>query len=204
MIDVDRNLRTRFTFDGDAASAVWSPDGSRVIFARRKDGLSAYDLFQKPSNGAGGDEPVLVDATSKQVQSVSPDGKYLYFGSDRDGTMNLWRMPMDEHQGTALGAPEPIHRGQFAILPDGRWVAYQSNESGRGSLRRPFPGPGGKWQVSTAGGILPRWRRRKGDLLSVAGRQADGGQRKRTGSRLRRGAASLFEMRPVGLRSTTT
>jgi serine/threonine protein kinase len=157
--DVARGLPTRFTFDSGADShPVWSPDGRTILFASNRKGH--YDIYRRASNGTGDEEPLYADGTDKFPLSWSPDGKFLlYRAVDRQTLGDLWVLPM-------IGAPKPVPflrtaanepLGQFS--PDGRWVAYQSNESQRPEIYiAPFPGPGGKRQISTNLGVYPRWR----------------------------------------------
>ncbi len=158
LYDVARGLRTRFTFGPANYFAVWSPDGSRIVFSSRRKG--AIDLYQKPSSGAGNEELLLEDNLDKYPDSWSPDGRFVLYeslGSSRSS--ELFVLPL-----TGDRKPFPLLQTQFGerdgqISPDGRWVAYRSNESGRNEIYvAPFPGPGGKWQISNAGGIQPRWR----------------------------------------------
>jgi serine/threonine protein kinase len=168
-IDLQRNLRTRFTFDAaDDMSPLWSTDGRDVIFASRKRGR--LDIYKKPASGAGNETELLTDRQNNLYPcSVSPDGKFLLFftGNALSSTSNdLWLLPLD---GTAK--PRVFVQTEFAetypaFSPDGRWVAYTSTESGRGEIYVvPFPGPGGKWQVSQGGGAFARWRGDSAELF---------------------------------------
>jgi Tol biopolymer transport system component len=158
--DVARGLRTRFTFGpSQVFASIWSPDGSRIVFNSRQKG--SFDLYQKASSGAGSEETLLESNVNKYPDSWSPDGKFLLYeslGSNR--TSDLFILPL-----TGDRKSFPLLQTQFGgtedgqISPDGRWVAYGSNESGKNEVYvAPFPGPGGKWQISTAGGTKPRWR----------------------------------------------
>jgi Tol biopolymer transport system component/predicted Ser/Thr protein kinase len=157
--DVARGLRTRFTFGpGNTFASLWSPDGSRIVYNSRRKG--SFDLYQKASSGAGSEETLLEDNLDKYPDSWSPDGKFvLYENQASSRSSNLFILPL-----TGDRKPFPFLQTQFGetdgrISPDGRWVAYRSNESGRNEIYvAPFPGPGGKWQISTAGGYFPRWR----------------------------------------------
>jgi len=163
LYDVARGLRTRFTFDGeDEQSTIWSPDGSWVVFGSRH--KQSLDLYQKASNGVGTEQLLLEDNVgNKYPTSWSPDGRFiLYFtgtSSPRTGA-DLFILPLSGDR-----KPRPFLNTEFNEVaghfsPDGRWVAYYSNESGRYEVYvASFPGPGGKWQISTAGGKSPRWRR---------------------------------------------
>jgi eukaryotic-like serine/threonine-protein kinase len=154
--DIQRGARTQITFDGlNASDPIWSPDGQSIIYSKSND--KSENLNMKPSTGAGS-EQTLYQSTHQMIPtSWSPDGKYLtYFNR---GEYDLWVLPLED-------AAEPIPflqsssvLGSPALSPDGKWIAYDSNESGRSEIYvRPFPGPGGKWQISTAGGTRPRWR----------------------------------------------
>jgi len=163
LYDVARGLRTRFTFDGeDEQGVIWSPDGTSLIFgSRRKQYL---DLYQKASNGVGTEQLLLEDNVgNKYPTSWSPDGRsILYFtGTSTSQTgADLFFLPLsgDRKPVTFLNTQFNEIAGHFS--PDGRWVAYYSNESGRYEVYvASFPGTGGKWQISTAGGKSVRWRR---------------------------------------------
>ena len=154
LYDVARGLRTRFTFGpADELGPIWSPDGSRIVFNSRRKGH--LDLYQKASSGAGTEEVLLEDNLDKYPTSWSPDGRFILYSSFGGPTGNdLFVLPLSGDR-----KPFPFLQTQFneafgQFSPDGRWVAYASNESGRNEVYvAPFPGPGGKWQVSTG------WRR---------------------------------------------
>jgi WD40 repeat protein len=168
--DVVRGLRTRFTFDpADEWTSLWSPDGSRVVFNSRRKGR--LDLYQKASSGAGTEELLTENNLDKYAQSWSPDGRFILYSTSSGGagTNDLFVLPLsgDRKPIPFLTTQFNEYAGQFS--PDGRWVAYTSNESGRTEIFvAPFPAPGGKWQVSTAGGIRARWRRDGAEIYYLA------------------------------------
>jgi eukaryotic-like serine/threonine-protein kinase len=169
LYDVARGLRTRFTFDAaNEAESIWSPDGSRVVFNSNRKGH--YDLFQKASSGAGTEEVLLEDNFEKNPVSWSPDGRSILYRSTGGPTGNdLFVLPLsgDKKPAPFVNTQFMENYGQFS--PDGRWVAYRSDESGRNEIYvAPFPGPGGKWQISTGGGDLPRWRRDGTEIFYLA------------------------------------
>ena len=184
MMDLVRGISTRFTFDsGFDDRPVWSPDGSRVAFqSNRSDHL---DLYQKLSNGGGEDELLLKPNDPVMPLSWSGDGRFLLFGGGTTASdVNISVLPMDAN-GHAAGKPFPFaEKGvgieeRFSPGPQGRplWVAYSSDESGRFEIYvRPFdpnsptgtPPGGGKWQVSTGGGLTPRWNSNGKELFYVA------------------------------------
>jgi eukaryotic-like serine/threonine-protein kinase len=154
---VARNLRTRFTLDReDAVISVWSPDARHVVFNSRRTGH--YDLYQKASNGAGNEDLLFSDEREKAPVSWSPDGQLLLYQAVGGVGLvaDLWVVPLFGDRKARLFL-QSAAGGQFS--PDGRWVVYGSNESGKPEVYvAPFPRPGGKWLISTAGGHAPRWR----------------------------------------------
>jgi Tol biopolymer transport system component/predicted Ser/Thr protein kinase len=158
---------SRFTFgQGNNILTIWSPDGKRVVFASGRKGAS--DLYQKPADGSGREELLLESADTKRPDSWSPDGRFiLYWSAQNNGDLIVLPVTGDRKPYAFLSTPFNEQNGVFS--PDGKWVAYQSNESGRNEIYvRPFPGPGGQWQVSTGGGIMPRWRADGKELYYLA------------------------------------
>jgi len=157
--DVARGLRTRFTFDpATDDDAVWSPDGARVAFVSSRKGR--FDIYLKSFGGSGAEELVFESQVDKFTDGWSRDGRFLVFSAADPKTLfDIWVLPIE-----AGGEPTVFLQTEFVEVnprfsPDGRWIAYQSNESGQFEVYvAPFPGPGRKWQVSLAGGFDPRWR----------------------------------------------
>jgi Tol biopolymer transport system component len=137
-----------------------------VVFASNRKG--ACDLYQKPADGSGSEELLLQSAENKRPNSWSPDGRFiLYSNVQNNGDLMVLPLTGDRKPFPFLSTAFTEMQGVFS--PDGKWVAYQSNESGRNEIYvRPFPGPGGQWQVSTAGGASPRWRADGKELYYVA------------------------------------
>jgi eukaryotic-like serine/threonine-protein kinase len=169
LFDITRGLRTRFTVDpADEFNLVWSPDGNRVVFDASRKGHS--DLYQKASSGAGAEEQLLTDSLDKYPVDWSPDGRFILFliAAPKTG-FDLWVLPLfgDRKPFQFLQTQFNERGGQFSA--DGRWVAYVSDESGKLEVYvAPFPGPGGKWQVSTTGGTQPRYRRDGKEIFYLA------------------------------------
>ncbi len=167
VFDVARGLRTRFTFDpANDVAPIWSPDGSRMVFGSDRKG--PRDLYEKASSGAGAEQLVLGDSATKTAFSWSPDGRFISYSTagTASGGDDVWVWPLGGERKPFPVVQTPAGETYGTFSPDGRWIAYQSSESGRNEVYVvPFPGPGGKWQVSTAGGSYPKWRRDDGKEL---------------------------------------
>jgi serine/threonine protein kinase/Tol biopolymer transport system component len=160
LMDLARGNMTRFTFDPAIdGGPVWSPDGMRIVFFSTRKGSS--NLYVKPSSGAGAEELLLETPNTKFPQDWSKDGRFILYQESDGKTRDLWALPMtatDRKPIVVAKTPFDELNGQFS--PDGRWVAYETNESGQFEIVvQPFPSPTAKWQVSTAGGVQPRWRK---------------------------------------------
>ncbi|MEQ1760969.1 MAG: protein kinase [Vicinamibacterales bacterium] len=160
LLDLVRGGMARLTFDAARdVDPVWSPDGTRVAFSSNRTGT--FDLYMKPSNGSGTEERLVNSPNTKQPQDWSPDGRWLvYYEVHPTSGRDLWVLDMaaTDHAARVV-ANTSSEEVLAAFSPDGRWVAYQTNESGRFEVVvQPFPDTGSKWQVSTGGGVAPRWR----------------------------------------------
>jgi len=157
LLDIAQGLGSAFTVDESSTmNPLWSADGDRIVFASNKNGI--YDLFQKPLDGGGDEQPLLV--TPQEKRPVSSSSDFVLFGvSAGQNNRDLWALPM-----TGDAKPFPVvHTGfdedEGQISPDGRWLAYGSAEAGTHEIYlQPFPGPGEKQRVSAAGGGQVRWR----------------------------------------------
>ncbi len=182
VFDLHRQTRTRLTF-GPASQSypVWSPDGKTIYFLSLPKGIA--HIYAKAADGSGTVRTVLdTGDTSEVPRSVSPDGRYLIYErkAPSDTGYHIWALPLiadgrssDGKSGN--GKPFPIVQSSFdegypAVSPDGKWMAYQSVESGRREVYiTAFPGGGAKWQVSSDGGLVPRWRRDGKELFFLDG-----------------------------------
>ncbi len=160
--DVGLGVRTRLTFpEGIEGPAVWSPDGTDLIFSSDRDGTD--NLYRKRADGSGEIERLTDYPAALFVSDWSSDGRYvLTTRSGPEDTAEGWRAGNDIGYLDLQEDSGEVHQflvTEFAELeaafsPDGRWVAYQSNESGQVQIYiRPFPPAGGKWQVSDSGGL---------------------------------------------------
>jgi len=171
-----RDTLTQLTFDpGEDRAPVWTPDGRRIVFASNRAKAGVSNLYWVNADGTG-DVTRLTDSPETQIPwSWHPSGKFLAFLANRGATGNdlmILSMEGDATRGWTPGKPTvflstPANETAPMFSPDGRWIAYYSNEApGNFDVYvRPFPGPGGRWRVSTAGGAYPRWSTTMHDLL---------------------------------------
>lgn len=172
--DVTRGLRSRFTFTpGIDTNPVWSPDGRSIAYCSNRSGH--YAVYRKSADLSGAEETLYSDAIDSLTDSWSPDGRFLLLHRRDPATLeDLAALPLtSDTSGAALKlAPfvtTPFRELHGKFSPDGRWVAYISNESQRTEIYiSPFPGPCGKQQVSTNGGSQPRWRADGKELFFVS------------------------------------
>jgi eukaryotic-like serine/threonine-protein kinase len=170
LYDLTRDTLTRFTFDGTSNQyPTWTPDGKRIAFRSNKQ-EGTRGIFWKFSDGSGDVERLSIGDTMQTPNSWSPNGQTLAFmapGPTRG--QDIWMLRMSDHKeqpfvetGVVTGAPE--------FSPDGHWLVYVSDESGRREVYvRSYPGPGGKWQISSGGGTEPVWNRNGRELFYRSG-----------------------------------
>ena len=172
--DFTRETLSRLTFaPGTEVYPVWTPDGARIAFGSTRDRTSG--VFWRAADGTGSVEQLTENSSSPTPYAFSPDGQYLVFRERTliDGVLNddLHVLTLDETR-----TSRPLIATEFSelnaeISPDGRWLAYDSNESGRTEVYvRPFPEvDDGRWQVSTAGGSWPVWSADGQTLFFIGG-----------------------------------
>ncbi len=155
MFDVERGVRTRFTFDAaDEVAPIWAPDSASVVFTSNRKGH--FDLYRKAASGIGPETLLLGDDSEKYPTSWLPNGSaLLYWTFDAEGT-RISQASLAGEEAPKVVFDTPVQQGRLS--PDGRWLAYSSAQSGRAEVYVvPFPVASDRWQVSSAGGTLPRW-----------------------------------------------
>jgi eukaryotic-like serine/threonine-protein kinase len=171
VLDIAQRTWSRLTTSGINNRPVWTPDGRRLVYS------SNDDLWWIPADGSGRPESLLVANGNRFAGTVTPDGRGLVFqeaASDRNGIRS---MVFDSAPASRLLIPGTFGESAPALSPDGRWLAYQSDETGQMEVYvRPYPGPGARVSVSLYGGTEPAWAHggrelffRSGDSLMVAG-----------------------------------
>jgi len=160
---------TRLTFDPTVDGfPVWSPDGNSIAFESPRRGT--YDLYVKPADGSAEERPVLEAAGRQWPLDWSKDGRFLLYFDGESNNGDLLALPMlGENRSPIPVVADASNERTGAFSPDGRWLAYDSDQSGRYEVVvQPFPTRSGRWQVSTAGGHLPRWSRDGRELFFLA------------------------------------
>ena len=175
VLDLARGVPSRITFDPTTDNLpIWSPDGRRILWSSRRSGN--FDLHIKAASGTGQDEKLITMGTPNGwATDWSPDGKFVLYQRPGDTTnQDLWIAP----QGTgASGEPQkpfpylasPFNEGNGVFSPDGHWVAYESDESGRPEVYvQAFPLTNQKVRISTGGGTDAVWSKNGGELFYLA------------------------------------
>jgi len=167
--DVARETPTRLTFEGNANfTALWTPDGKRIAFQSNKEGPPK--LFWQLADGSGGLERLTTSEYIHAPMSWSPDGQLLAFIEINPTTgYDIWVLRVGDRRTHAF-LRMPFNESAPRFSPDGHWLAYISDESGQYEVYvQPYPGPGGKWQISTEGGTEPVWNPNGRELLYRSG-----------------------------------
>jgi Tol biopolymer transport system component len=185
LYDLFRETLTRFTFEGNTnLGSIWTRDGKRIVFESNKEG--PMNLFWQLADGSGGLERLTTSENLHIPGSWSPDGRLLAFAEVDPATgYDIWILQMGDTSQGSTQIPSassgrvpkaqpflrtPFNEGVPVFSPDGRWLAYISDESGRFEIYvQPYPGPGGKWQISTEGGTEPVWNRNGRELFYRSG-----------------------------------
>ena len=175
--DAARDALTRLTSDpGVNRSLAWTPNGRRLVYSASRSG-GAQNLYWQRADGSGDATRLTTSPNPQLPGSWHPSGRVLAFSESRPQTgYDLLILPLegDEAGGWKPGTPTvflsgPFEERQPSFSPDGRWLAYESSESGAFEIYvRPFPGPGGKWPISTGGGTNAVWSRARHELLYLA------------------------------------
>jgi Tol biopolymer transport system component len=168
LLEFARGVATRLTFGPRGnQNPIWSPDGQYVAYFK-----VGFGIYRKPANGAGGEELLVPTKGLAVPKSWSPDGRFMLYAQINPGTgADLLGIPVEPNPKPFVVAQTSATEDQGQFSPDGRWVAYTSNESGLSEIYViPFPpsSNGGKWLVSRGGGVQPRWRRDGKELFYIS------------------------------------
>ena len=174
LYDLARGALTRLTETNFFPHPIWTPDGKHMTFTSSESGV--LNLYRIPADGSGAAERLTTSENGQWPGSWSPDGQVLAFsGVDLTTGYDIWMLGLQGDRKPRPFLQTPANESGPIFSPDGHWLAYLSDESGRQEIYvRPFPGPGGKTQISTEGGTEPMWARngrelfyRNGDKMMV-------------------------------------
>lgn len=156
-LDLARGTESRLTSSGIGSGPVWSADGTHIFYGSRP-----FDkIYLKAANNTGTEE--VVDVAAMLPMNASRDGRYLFMTAPpatRKTGSDIWVLPLFGDRKPFPYLQTEFQENQPGLSPDGRWLAYRSNESKRNEIYVVnFPQPAGKWQISTNGGLEPVWSR---------------------------------------------
>lgn len=161
--DLARQTSARMTFTNDNDDAVWSPDGKRIAWA------CPTGIKTRDASGAGDDSDALLSKTDMSLNQWTPDGRTLLFtaaSSGRDKSDVIWTLDLASGSAVELFRSDAGYVRHAQVSPDGRWIAFTSLQNNRPEVfAMDYPGLKSRWQVSTQGGLAPRWRRDGGEIL---------------------------------------
>jgi Tol biopolymer transport system component len=169
--ETDRRTWDRVTFDsGDDVLALWSPDGSHVAFGSNRNG-GIMNLYSKLLGAAPGSEELLLATPQpKFLTDWSPDGRFLLYNAlNANRDVDVWALPLDGSRTPFAVVQTEFNEQAPQFSPDGKWIAYQSDKTGRVEIYvQAFPGPGVASPVSTEGGAQVRWNTNSKELFYIA------------------------------------
>ena len=168
--DIVRDNFTRLTYEaGSNVAPIWTPNSQRVTFSSNRAG--PFNLFWKPADGSGIAEQLTASEFVDFPNSWSPDAEVLIYSQNHPTTgLDLWLLPFKEESNPRKFIVTPYNEFASKFSPDGKWIAYVSDESGKNEVYvQQFPGPGGKLQISKNGGSFPVWAPNGEELFYING-----------------------------------
>jgi Tol biopolymer transport system component len=161
IVETPGGKTSRLTFDASQENShpIWSSDGSHIAFGSRRNGK--WGIYLKPSDGTGNEELLVESELVILPMSWSTDGKFIaYWVSDPKTGSDVWALPLTADRKSLSILQTPFNEQHPQFSPDAKWIAYESDAAGRFEIYvESFPPGGGKWQISSNGGLFPRWRR---------------------------------------------
>ena len=169
LYETSSGSRSRLTFSQSYnVNSRWSPDGKRIVFSSTRDGL--LKLYLRDSKGTGNDELLFQSKDACLSDDWSPNGQYIVFSQvDPKTKYDLWILRLGQQKSAFPFLQTEANESQARFSPDGNWIAYCSDESGQPEVYvQPVAKEGGKWQISTSGGMNPKWSRDGKELFYLS------------------------------------
>ena len=194
--DIARDTETRFNFGIENRDPAWTPDGKRIAYSGYKDGKHA--IFWKPLGGSADEEPLLLNDHPVDAWFFSPDGNTLLYADWQfEGALNVGALPLQDRQQAKLIFPAKYNAEWAVLSPDGKWIAYDSDESGRPEVYvAPYPAIEPRERISTDGGLHPLWAPGGRELYYRMGTTAEDMEQRFLGQKSRVMAVSI-ETKPT-------
>ncbi len=162
--NVTGQAMTRLTFGDSDVFSLFAPDGRRVVYTSGHSG--PYNIFWTAADGSGSPERLTEGTHAQKATSWSPNGEVMLFNDVGSGSYDVLQLELNRGRTVRPFLNTPFNELEAVFSPDGRWVAYESDESGRWEIYvRPYPGRGNKTQVSIDGGLGPAWNPKGGELF---------------------------------------
>jgi Tol biopolymer transport system component len=170
VFDLVQHTQTRVTFDTTATWPVWSPDSREIVYSRFVDGTNNFParLYVLPADGSGAPRALGDKAGQWKATGFEPGGRGIVYSGrgSPQGKEEIWRLDLSGSAAPVQVLANGFNNGAPSLSPDGRWLAYTSDESGRTEVYvRSYPGQGGRWQVSLEGGSEPIWSPKGGEIF---------------------------------------
>jgi eukaryotic-like serine/threonine-protein kinase len=169
--DIQRGTLSRLSFENDNRDPFWTPDGKKIVYSSLRNGQ--WELNMKAADGSGTEQKIHSSGGWEFATSFSPDGRNMAFTLSNAATgLDIWILPLETAGKPHVFLQTPFMEFFAQFSPDGHWIAYESNESGRAEVYvQPFTAPGGKWQISNEGGERAVWPRNDNEIFYRNGKK---------------------------------